>query len=151
MTLPGKRNIEGEGRETKRVKWWRRVKWCSRRDANKSRVARAHAIPARCRQNLVPRNSTDVAWRRLVWWGLRPFGGTCELEVDVGFCDASTIQRSAAIMSPGMTLFSVQAVLVLSTEDGSRVFAKYYSSPHNAPNGKPPNIPPGSALLQARR
>jgi hypothetical protein len=39
-------------------------------------------------------------------------------------------------MSPGMTLFSVQAVLILSTEDGSRILAKYYSSPHSAPNGK---------------
>ncbi|KAL2209919.1 snare-like protein [Sarocladium strictum] len=36
-------------------------------------------------------------------------------------------------MSPGMTLFSVQAVLILSVEDGSRVLAKYYSSPHSAP------------------
>ncbi|KAK0387623.1 hypothetical protein NLU13_3869 [Sarocladium strictum] len=37
-------------------------------------------------------------------------------------------------MSPGMTLFSVQAILILSTEDGSRILAKYYSSPHSAPN-----------------
>ncbi|KFH42994.1 coatomer subunit-like protein [Hapsidospora chrysogenum ATCC 11550] len=37
-------------------------------------------------------------------------------------------------MSPGMTLFSVQAVLILSTEDGSRIFSKYYSPPHSAPN-----------------
>ena len=34
-------------------------------------------------------------------------------------------------MSPAMTLFSVQAVLILSTEDGSRIFAKYYSPPHS--------------------
>jgi hypothetical protein len=38
-------------------------------------------------------------------------------------------------MSPGMTLFSIQAVLILSTEDGSRIFAKYFQSPHSAPNG----------------
>jgi hypothetical protein len=37
-------------------------------------------------------------------------------------------------MSPGMSLFSVQAVLILSTEDGSRIFTKYYSPPHTAPN-----------------
>ncbi|KAI9904852.1 hypothetical protein N3K66_001381 [Trichothecium roseum] len=37
-------------------------------------------------------------------------------------------------MSPGMTLLSVQAVLILSTEDGSRIFSKYYTSPHAAPN-----------------
>ncbi|KAJ4163358.1 hypothetical protein LMH87_005093 [Akanthomyces muscarius] len=36
-------------------------------------------------------------------------------------------------MSPGMTLFSVQAILVLSTEDGSRIFAKYFTPPHAAP------------------
>ncbi|EXV02906.1 clathrin adaptor complex small chain, partial [Metarhizium robertsii] len=34
-------------------------------------------------------------------------------------------------MSPGMTLFSVQAVLILGTEDGARILAKYYSSPHS--------------------
>ncbi|PHH83860.1 hypothetical protein CDD83_2905 [Cordyceps sp. RAO-2017] len=38
-------------------------------------------------------------------------------------------------MSPGMSLSSVQAVLILSTEDGSRVFAKYYSPPHGAATG----------------
>ncbi|KAK5990661.1 putative coatomer subunit zeta [Cladobotryum mycophilum] len=38
-------------------------------------------------------------------------------------------------MSPGMTLFSVQAILILSTEDGSRIFAKYFSPPHAAPTG----------------
>lgn len=39
-------------------------------------------------------------------------------------------------MSPGMTLFSVQAILVLGTEDGARIFAKYFSPPHTAPNGR---------------
>ncbi|TQV97227.1 hypothetical protein V2A60_000149 [Cordyceps javanica] len=38
-------------------------------------------------------------------------------------------------MSPGMTLFSVQAVLVLSTEDGSRIFAKYFTPPHAPTTG----------------
>ncbi|TWU74481.1 Golgi-to-ER vesicle coat component [Metarhizium rileyi] len=33
-------------------------------------------------------------------------------------------------MSPGMSLFSVQAVLILGTEDGARILAKYYSPPH---------------------
>lgn len=33
-------------------------------------------------------------------------------------------------MSPGMTLFAVQAVLILGTEDGARIFSKYYSPPH---------------------
>ncbi|PTB67234.1 clathrin adaptor complex [Trichoderma citrinoviride] len=38
-------------------------------------------------------------------------------------------------MSPGMTLFAVQAILILGTEDGSRIFAKYFSPPHAAPTG----------------
>ncbi|SPN97122.1 related to coatomer protein zeta chain [Cephalotrichum gorgonifer] len=38
-------------------------------------------------------------------------------------------------MSPGMSLFTVQAVLILSSDDGSRIFAKYYSPPHNATTG----------------
>ncbi|KAF5535078.1 coatomer zeta chain [Fusarium napiforme] len=37
-------------------------------------------------------------------------------------------------MAPGMSLFSVQAILILSTEDGSRIFAKYFQPPHSAPN-----------------
>jgi formylmethanofuran dehydrogenase subunit B len=39
-------------------------------------------------------------------------------------------------MSPGMTLFSVQAVLILGTEDGSRIFAKYFNAPHTSASGK---------------
>ncbi|EGR52187.1 coatomer complex, zeta subunit [Trichoderma reesei QM6a] len=38
-------------------------------------------------------------------------------------------------MSPGMTLFAVQAILILGTEDGARIFAKYFSPPHAAPTG----------------
>ncbi|RDA91743.1 hypothetical protein CP533_4759 [Ophiocordyceps camponoti-saundersi (nom. inval.)] len=38
-------------------------------------------------------------------------------------------------MSPGMTLFSVQAILILGAEDGSRIFAKYYSPPHGGVGG----------------
>ncbi|KAL6867830.1 clathrin adaptor complex [Trichoderma novae-zelandiae] len=38
-------------------------------------------------------------------------------------------------MSPGMTLFAVQAILILGTEDGARIFAKYFSPPHAAPAG----------------
>jgi hypothetical protein len=33
-------------------------------------------------------------------------------------------------MAPGMSLISVNAIIILSTEDGSRVFAKYYKEPH---------------------
>ncbi|CAN8099392.1 unnamed protein product [Discula destructiva] len=36
-------------------------------------------------------------------------------------------------MAPGMSLYSVNAILILSTEDGSRLYAKYYDSPHHGP------------------
>lgn len=39
-------------------------------------------------------------------------------------------------MPGSLSLFSVNAILVLSTEDGSRIFAKYYSPPH-PPAGTP--------------
>ncbi|KAI1248508.1 hypothetical protein MGN70_009707 [Eutypa lata] len=37
-------------------------------------------------------------------------------------------------MAPGMSLFSVNAIIILSVDDGSRIFAKYYDAPHHAPN-----------------
>ncbi|CEJ90519.1 Putative Clathrin adaptor complex [[Torrubiella] hemipterigena] len=40
-------------------------------------------------------------------------------------------------MSPGMTLFSVQAVLILGTEDGARIFSKYFSPPHDSGSKNP--------------
>lgn len=40
---------------------------------------------------------------------------------------------------PGpLSLFSVNAVLVMSSDDGSRIFAKYYNAPH-PPAGAAPN------------
>ncbi|ETS87293.1 hypothetical protein PFICI_01121 [Pestalotiopsis fici W106-1] len=36
-------------------------------------------------------------------------------------------------MAPGMSLFSVNAILILSADDGSRIFANYYSAPHQTP------------------
>ena len=33
-------------------------------------------------------------------------------------------------MAPNMSLFSVNAILLLSTDDHSRILAKYYSPPH---------------------
>jgi hypothetical protein len=40
---------------------------------------------------------------------------------------------------PGpLSLFSINAVLVMSADDGSRIFTKYYSAPH-APTGTAPN------------
>jgi hypothetical protein len=39
-------------------------------------------------------------------------------------------------MSPNLTLFSVNAILILSTDDSSRILAKYYNAPH-PPIGTP--------------
>ncbi|KAI0596641.1 snare-like protein [Biscogniauxia sp. FL1348] len=46
-------------------------------------------------------------------------------------------------MAPGMSLQSVNAIVILSIDDGSRIFAKYYNAPHHAPTGTSttPNTP----------
>lgn len=38
-------------------------------------------------------------------------------------------------MAPGMSLSSVNAIIILGSDDGSRIFAKYYTSPHQAAPG----------------
>ncbi|OIW34445.1 clathrin adaptor complex small chain [Coniochaeta ligniaria NRRL 30616] len=35
-------------------------------------------------------------------------------------------------MAPGMSLYSVNAIIILATDDGGRIFSKYYTPPHNA-------------------
>ncbi|RYO91968.1 hypothetical protein DL766_002321 [Monosporascus sp. MC13-8B] len=45
-------------------------------------------------------------------------------------------------MAPGMSLFSVNAIIILSIDDGSRIFAKYYDAPHHAPNTSGPSNNP---------
>jgi len=35
-------------------------------------------------------------------------------------------------MAPSMSLFAVNTIIILNSDDGSRVFAKYYSAPHHA-------------------
>jgi len=37
-------------------------------------------------------------------------------------------------MAPNMTLFSINAILLLSPDDGTRILAKYYAAPHSPPN-----------------
>ena len=37
-------------------------------------------------------------------------------------------------MSPNMSLFSVNAILILSTDDRSRILTKYYNAPHAPPH-----------------
>ena len=44
------------------------------------------------------------------------------------------IHLISAIMSPNMSLFSVNAILILSTDDRSRILTKYYNAPHTPPN-----------------
>ena len=40
-------------------------------------------------------------------------------------------------MPSNLTLFSVNAILLLSTDDKSRILAKYYTAPHQAPSSSP--------------
>ena len=46
-------------------------------------------------------------------------------------------------MAPNMSLFSVNAILILST-DGTRLLTKYYSAPHAPSNAAPGTSYPGS-------
>lgn len=49
-------------------------------------------------------------------------------------------------MVPPITLFSVNAVLLLSTDDSSRILAKYYAAPHPPTNaGASSNYPGANA------
>ena len=43
-------------------------------------------------------------------------------------------------MSPNMTLFSINAILIISTDDRTRLLTKYYAAPH-----PPLHTPPGSS------
>ena len=46
-------------------------------------------------------------------------------------------------MAPAISLFSVNAILILSTDDSSRILAKYYSPPH-PPSGAQGSSSPGA-------
>lgn len=51
----------------------------------------------------------------------------------------SPIAPTTKLTMPGsLSLFSVNAVLVMSADDGSRIYAKYFSAPH-PPAGAAPN------------
>ena len=45
----------------------------------------------------------------------------------------------AATMPTNMSLFSINAILLTSTDDSSRLLAKYYSAPHPPLHSTPPN------------
>ena len=47
-------------------------------------------------------------------------------------------------MAPPITLFSVNAVLIFSTDDSSRILAKYYSPPHPPTGTQPGASYPGA-------
>lgn len=56
---------------------------------------------------------------------------------------------------PGpLSLFSVNAVLVMSADDGSRIFTKYYSGPHipasTTPNSEQPGANPYPTVKEQR-
>jgi hypothetical protein len=40
-----------------------------------------------------------------------------------------------------MSLFSVNAILILNSDDGSRVFAKYYTAPHHTAGATHTSMP----------
>ncbi|KAK4180767.1 Longin-like domain-containing protein [Triangularia setosa] len=48
-------------------------------------------------------------------------------------------------MAPGMSLYSVNAILILSSEDGSRIFSKWYNPPHQAAGQPSTTAAPASA------
>lgn len=43
-------------------------------------------------------------------------------------------------MAPNLSLFSVNAILILATDDRTRILTKYYSAPHHQP-GQPSDAP----------
>ena len=55
---------------------------------------------------------------------------------------ASAVRPShpTAAMSRPLSLFSIQAILILSIDDGSRILTKYYSNPH-PPQGNQGDYP----------
>ncbi|KKA28660.1 hypothetical protein TD95_004552 [Thielaviopsis punctulata] len=52
-------------------------------------------------------------------------------------------------MAPGMSLFSVNAILILSGEDGSRILTKYYTAPHQGSGA--PTTPNPYADVKAQK
>lgn len=53
-------------------------------------------------------------------------------------------------MSPNMSLFSVNAILLLSTDDSSRILAKYYAAPHAPANAQGNNYPGANPYPQVK-
>ncbi|KAI4847218.1 hypothetical protein E4T44_04638, partial [Aureobasidium sp. EXF-8845] len=53
-------------------------------------------------------------------------------------------------MSPNMSLFSVNAVLILASDDSARILAKYYSPPHAPANATPADFPGANPYPQLK-
>ena len=53
-------------------------------------------------------------------------------------------------MSPNMSLFSVNAVLILAADDSSRILAKYYSPPHAPVNATANDFPGANPYPQLK-
>ncbi|PNS14378.1 hypothetical protein CAC42_6891 [Sphaceloma murrayae] len=53
-------------------------------------------------------------------------------------------------MAPNMTLFSVNAILVLSSDDSSRILAKYYSPPHPPANAQGNDYPGANPYVSVK-
>ena len=51
-----------------------------------------------------------------------------------------TRTHTTAAMSRPLSLFSIQAILILAIDDGSRILTKYYSNPH-PPQGNQGDYP----------
>ncbi|KFX93370.1 hypothetical protein V495_08602 [Pseudogymnoascus sp. VKM F-4514 (FW-929)] len=47
-------------------------------------------------------------------------------------------------MAPNMSLFSVQAIIILGTEDGNRIFAKYFNAPHHTATAHGQSVSPST-------
>merc|ERR1712093_751439 len=55
-----------------------------------------------------------------------------------------TSSQPTFTMAPSMSLFAVNAILILNSEDGSRVFAKYYNAPHHSTTAGHASNPPSA-------
>lgn len=53
-------------------------------------------------------------------------------------------------MAPNMTLFSVNAILILTADDSSRILAKYYSPPHPPANAHGNNYPGANPYVNVK-
>ena len=77
----------------------------------------------------------EASWEQPPWFTKEPQYEDCILiegaHTSAISPDSLLKQQQQHIMPPNMSLFAVQAILILSTDDGSRIFAKYHNAPHH--------------------